>query len=72
MKKKSLNSKKLLLKKSAIASMNERTVKGGGAQTATFQTICGAACGETEFFTKCNGANQCGLFNTQFDGTCGF
>jgi len=65
MKKKSLNSKKLALKKSVIASMDKNTVKGG-TRTATFETLCGPACGETVFFTQCNGANQCGLFDTQF------
>lgn len=65
MKKKSLKSQKLLLKKATIAAMNKGAVKGG-IQTATVQTFCGPACGETEFFTACNGARNCSIFDTQF------
>ena len=66
MKKRSLNSKKLKLKKSVIASMDKNMVKGG-IRTATFPTLCGPACGETVFFTACNGQRNCGLFETQLD-----
>ena len=62
MKKKTLNSKKLILKKSVIASMDKDAVKGG-VRTATFPTLCGPACGETVFFTACNGERNCGIFD---------